>query len=197
MAAALGTWSALTASKPKRIEGHTSNVEHPILYVQYIKGTVGETTEAGDTYIIPHKFTNVHFINASPLAGIAAVETLYGDISDATDGAYFADAAIATGPTQCTTAATAGSTSLVLTSGSAINDVYNNCWLELKFSSGNTQVVKITDYVGATTTATLADGLAEAVGTTGTYYTVRGTIMTVASSAATPTINFEVVGSFE
>lgn len=193
MAAALGTWTSVSISKPKRIEGHTSNVETPILYVQYFKGTIGETTEAGDTYIIPHKFTNVKSIKATPHSAVG-VELLYG--VDAA-GAYFADAATITGPTQITTAAAAGATSVVLTSGSSINDVYNNCWVQLRFSSGNVQTVQITDYVGATTTATLADGLAEAIATTGTYYTVLGTLMTVTEAVATPALDFEIVGTFE
>jgi len=194
MAAALGTWSALTATKPRRIEGHTSNVENPILFSQYIRGTVGETTEAGDTYIIPHKFTYVYHINTSPVSATGAT-ALYGN--GTTEGASVATAAIAAGPTQITTAATAGANTVVLTSGSAIDDVYNNCWLELRFDNGNVQVVKILDYVGSTTTATLASPLAHDIDTTGTYYVIRGTILTVLSVAATPAIGFEVIGSFE
>lgn len=193
MSAALGTWTGLTQTKPKRVEGHTSNVEAPILYVQYIKGTIGETTEAGDTYIVPHKFTNVHFIKTMPFAAVAAT-ALYGD--DAA-GAYFADAASVTGPTQITTAATAGASTVILTSGSAINDVYNGCWVDLKFDDGNVQTAQITDYVGSSKTATLATPLAQDIATTGTYYTVRGTLMTITGAAATPKIGFEVTGSFE
>lgn len=195
MAAALGTWSALTATKPKRIEGHTSNIEQPILYVQYIKGTIGETTEANDTYIIPHKFTNMYFIDAMPLAADVAPTILYGDGTNV--GPWFADTAVAAGPTQITTAATAGASAVVLTSGSSINDVYNFCWVDIRYASGNTQTVQITDYVGATTTATLAEPLAESIATTGTYYTIRGTTMTVNTAAATPTLAFRVTGSFE
>src|SRR3990172_5839039 len=144
MAAALGTWSALTQSKPKRIEGHTSNTETPILYSMFITGTVGEITEAGDTYIIPHKFTNVTFIATSPISAVGAT-ALYGN--GTTEGANIADAATVAGPTQITTVATAGASTVVLTSGSAINDVYNGCFIELRFSSGNSQVVKVLDYV--------------------------------------------------
>ena len=194
MAAALGTWTGLSATKPKRIEGHTSNIEHPILYVQFIKGTIGETTEAGDTYIVPHKFTNIYFINAQPLAATAKT-ALYGD--GTAEGAYFADAASITGPTQITTAATAGASSVVLTSGTAIDDVYNGCWVDIRFASGNRQTVKVTDYTGSSALAVLADPLAESIATTGTYYTVRGTLMTIAAAAATPTMGFEVIGSFE
>lgn len=193
MAAALGTWSAITISKPKRIEGHTSNVEHPIQYVQYIKGTVGETTEAGDTYIIPHKFSVVDFISTSPISATGAT-ALYGN--GTTEGASVGTASSVAGPTQITTAAVAGATAVVLTSGSAINDVYNNCTLEIRFSNGDVQSVKIVDYVGATTTATLAEGLAQDIDTTGTYYTIRGTLLTILSVAVTPTLAFEVKGSF-
>jgi hypothetical protein len=197
MAAALGTWSSLSQTKPKRIEGHTSNVELPILYVQYIKGTIGETTEAGDTYIIPHKFTSVNFIKAMPLTAVVAATILNGgEAAGGDDGVFYADSATITGPTQVTTAATAGASALVLTSASSINDVYNGCWLEIRYSSGNKQVVQITDYVGATTTATLAEALTESVATTGTYYIVRGTLMTVSGVGATPTLAFEVIGTF-
>jgi hypothetical protein len=193
MAAALGTWTGLSISKPKRIEGHTSNVETPILYVQFIKGTVGETTEAGDTYIIPHKFNVVNFITASPISATGAT-ALYGN--GTTEGASIGTASSVAGPSQITTAAAAGSTTVILTGGSAINDVYNECTLELRFSNGNVQSVKITDYVGVSATATLAEGLAESIDTTGTYYTVRGTLLTILSAAVTPTLAFEVKGSF-
>lgn len=197
MAAALGTWTGVSVSKPKRIEGHTSNVETPILYVQYFKGTIGETTEAGDTYIIPHKFTNVKMIKGYAHAAVGAALLYGGDATAGEEAAYFADAATITGPTQITTAAAAGATSVVLTSGSAINDVYNNCWVKIRHASGNDQIVKITDYVGSTTTATLEEGLAEAIGTTGSYYTVLGTLMTVTGAVATPALSFEIVGTFE
>lgn len=195
MAAALGTWTSASQTKPKRIEGHTSNVEQPILYVQYFKGTIGETTEANDTYIIPHKFTSVKFIQAMPLTADVAPTLLYGD--GTTIGVWFADSATHTGPTQITTAATAGASTVVLTSGSAIDDVYNGCWLELRYSSGNIQVVQITDYTGSGTIATLAEPITESIATTGTYYVVRGTTMTVNTAAATPALAFEIVGTFE
>ena len=194
MAAALGTWTGLSQTKPKRIEGSTSNVEQPVLYSQYIKGTVGETTEAGDTYIIPHKFDVVTFIAAQPISATAKT-LLYGD--GTAEGAYFADAATITGPTQITTAATKGSSTVVLTSGSSIDDTYKGCFVKIRFSSGNVQVVQIIDYAGATTTATLADPLAEDIAATGTYYTLKGTLMTVAAAAVTPTLQFQVIGQFE
>ena len=197
MAAALGTWTAVSQSKPKRIEGHTSNVEAPILYVQYFQGTIGETTEAGDTYIIPHKFTNVKMIKAMPHAAVGATLLNGGEAAAADDGVYYSTAATITGPTQITTAATAGASTVVLTSASAINDVYNNCWVKITFDNGNEQVVKVTDYVGASTTATLADPLAQDIAATGSYYTVLGTLMTVSGVAATPTLSFEIIGTFE
>jgi len=197
MAAALGTWSALSATKPMRVEGHTSNVEGPIVYRQYIKGTIGETTEAGDTYIIPHKFDVVHFIKAQPLAAVVAATLLNGgEAAAADDGVFYADSATIAGPTQITTAATAGASTVVLTSGTAINDVYNNCWVDIRYSNGNKQTVKVTDYVGASALATLADPLAQDIATTGTYYVIKGTLMTVSGVAATPTLAFEVTGEF-
>lgn len=200
MAAALGTWSALSATKPKRIEGHTSNIETPILYKQYIKGVIAETTEAGDTYIIPHKFDVVHFINAMPLVAIAAANALNGgEAAAADDGAFFADSATISGPTLITTAATAGASTVVLVSvtGSAVNDNYNHCWLEIRYKSGNKQVVKITDYVHTGTIATLADPLTESIGASdGAYYVLKGTLMTISGVCVTPTLAFEVTGTF-
>lgn len=195
MAAALGTWTSASQTKPKRIEGHTSNVETPILFVQYFRGTIGETTEANDTYIIPHKFTSVKFIKAMPLAADVAPTLLYGDGTNI--GIWYADSAIVTGPTQITTAASAGASTVVLTSASAIADVYNGCWLEIRYASGNTQLVQITDYAVTSTIATLAEPLTESIATTGTFYTVRGTVMTVNSAAATPSLAFEIIGTFE
>lgn len=187
MAAALGTYSALTQSKPKRIEGHTSNVESPILYVQYITGTIGETTESGDTYIIPHKFNRVESINVEPLSATGlTLAAAY----------YLADAATITGPTQITTAATAGATSVVLTGASAIDDVYNGCFVEIRFSSGNSQIVKVTDYTGSSKLAVIDAGLAESIASTGSFYTVKGTLLTTTAAAATPVVRYAVVGTF-
>lgn len=195
MAAALGTWSALTQSKPMRIEGHTSNVEGPILYKQFIRGTVGETTEDGDTYVLPHKFDIVEFISSMPLSATGA-SFLYGTVT--TDqGASYADSATIIASVQSTGVQVAGSTQFHLTtSGSAINDVYNNCFLDIRFTNGDTQTVKILDYVGSTKYATLEDGLANAVAGTGTFYTLKGTMITANDVAATPKMAFEVTGSF-
>jgi hypothetical protein len=200
MAAALGTWTSASQTKPKRIEGHTSNVEHPILYVQYFKGTIGETTEASDTYIIPHKFTSVKFIKAMPLAAVVASTLLNGgEAAAADDGVFYADSATISGPTAFTTAATAGASTCVLVSvtGSAANDNYNGCWLEIRYPSGNKQVVQITDYVHTGTVATLAEPLTEDIVASTTFYVVRGTLMTVSGVAATPTLAFEITGTFE
>lgn len=197
MGGALGTYSALSVSKPKRIEGSTSNVESPILYSQYIQGTVGETTETGDTYIVPHKFDVVDFIDFCPLSSTARAFFYGADGTNATLGAFVANAATVAGPTQITTIATKGSSTVVLTSGSSINDVYNGCTLVLQFDNGNKQEVKITDYVGATTTATLADPIAQDIAATGTYYTVKGTLLTTGAAAATPVVAYHVIGHFE
>ena len=199
MAAALGTYSALSATKPKRIEGHTSNVESPILFAQYFKMTIAETTEAGDTYIIPHKFDVVHFIKAMPLAAIASATMINGgEAAAADDGVFFADSAVITAPIAFTTAATAGATSCVLVTatGSAVNDNYNGCWLVINYPSGNKQEVKITDYVHTGTVATLADGLTENIVASTTTYQIKGTLMTVSGVAVTPTFAVEVIGSF-
>lgn len=195
MAAALGTWTSASQTKPKRIEGHTSNVEQPILYVQYFKGTIGETTEADDTYVIPHKFTSVKFITIMPLTADVATQVAYGN--GTTVGVWFADSATVLGPTQITTAATAGASTVVLTSATDIADAFNGCWLEIRYASGNKQVVQITDFAATTLLATLAEPLTESIATTGTYYIVRGTLMTVNTAAATPALAFEIVGTFE
>jgi len=193
MAPLLGTWSVLTQSKPIRIEGHTSNVLAPIQYVQYIKGTVGETTEAGDTYIIPHKLSSITHINAQPITATGTT-ALYGN--GTTEGASIAETATVAGPTQITTPATAGASTVTLTSGSAIADVYNGCYVDISYSNGNVQTVKITDYAVTTTIATLAEPLAQDIAATGTYYTIRGTLLTILSVAVTPRIGFEVIGTF-
>jgi hypothetical protein len=199
MAAALGTWSALSVTKPLRIEGHTSNVEGPIYYKQFIKGTIAETTEAGDTYIIPHKFDKVEFIAGMPLTAIAAANALNGgEAAAADDGAFYADSAVITTPIAFTTAASAGATTCVLVTatGSAVNDNYNGCWLVIRYPSGNKQEVKITDYVHSGTVATLADGLAEDIVATTTTYQIKGTLMTISGVCVTPTLAFEVTGTF-
>ena len=195
MAAALGTWTSLSQSKPLRIEGHTSNVEGRILYKMFISGTVGETVEAGDTYIIPHKFDNVEFINLAPLDA-EAVEFLYGDATTLL-GSHFSLAASVAGPTQITTVATAGASTVVLTSGTAIDDVYNGCFVDIRYSDGSVQTVKVTDYVGATALATIDQPLSQSIAATGTNYVIKGSLLTtITSIAVTPSIAMEVSGSF-
>ena len=194
MAAALGTWSAVTATKPMRIEGHTSNVLNPIQYKQFIKGVIGETTEAGDTYYLPHKFNTVTHINATPLVAVAASNFVNGN--GTTVGCWYADSAVAQTWTQITTAAAAGATSVVCTAATDIADSLNFCWMDIRYSSGNLQTVQITDFAATTLLATLAEPLTESIATTGTYYQIRGTLITVPTAAATPTISFEVTGTF-
>lgn len=195
MGALLGTWSAMTATKPRRIEGHTSNTEHPILYAQYLKGVIGETTEAGDTYFLPHKLTTVYSINATPLVAVAASNFINGN--GTTVGCWYADAATVAGPTQITTAASAGASTIVLTAMTDIADCVNFCWIDILYTSGNKQTVQVTDFAVTTLVATLAEPITEAIAATGTYYTVRGTLITVPTAAVTPTLGFEVIGTFE
>lgn len=196
MAAALGTWSALTQQKPMRIEGHTSNVEGPVLYRQFIKGTIGETTESGDTYIVPHKFDIIEYISAQPI-GAEGANFLLGGTTTLKTGASYADSASIITSVQTTTVQIAGSTSFHITaSGSAINDVYNGCYLDIRFDNADVQTVKILDYVGSTKIATLEDGLAQAVAATGTFYTLKGTLLTVDDIAVTPVVRFDIIGRF-
>lgn len=196
MAAALGTWSALAQGKPQRIEGHTSNTEGPILYRQIITGTIGETTETGDSYVVPHKFDTVEFIAAQPI-GAEGANFLLGGTTTLKTGASYADSASVISSVQSTGAQVAGSTQFHLTtSGSAINDVYNGCYLDIRFENGDIQTVKILDYVGSTKYATLEDGLAQAVAATGTFYTLKGTLVTVDDIAVTPVVRFNITGTF-
>lgn len=191
MAPFLGTFSALKVSKPKRVEGHTSSHKEPILYVQFITGTIGETTEAGDTYYLPHTMQTVVHIKAEPQLGTGP-EFIRGDGTRV--GCWYTDAATVLGPTQITTAATAGATAVVMTSATAINDTLNGCTVDITYSNGNVQTTKILDFVGATLVATIQDPLDQAIATTGTYYTVRGTLITVPAIAATPVITWTVYG---
>lgn len=188
MAAALGTFSAVTLGKPRRVEGHTSNVEGPIYYEQFGTVTVGETTESGDTYNLPHKITQPAFISLQPVdaAGVTFVMAT-----------AIADSGTLNAWTQTTTAQLAGATTIVLTGLSAIDDVYNNCILDIRFSDGEIQTVKVTDYVGSTKAATIDAGLAKAVATTGTYFRLRGTLLTTTGIAITPTFKFRVIGTFD
>ena len=188
MAAALGTFSAVQLSKPMRIEGHTSNVEGPIFYRQFGKVTIGETTESGDTYNLPHQITNPAFISFQPVDAVGVTFVT---------STMVADSGIITNWTQTTTAEVAGSTEVILTGQSAVDDVYNNLYIDIRFSDGEIQTVKVTDYVGSTKAATLATGIVKAIAATGTYFRIRGTLLTTTGAAATPTIKYEVIGTFD
>lgn len=192
MAAELQYWTAVSATKPKRIEGHTSNVESPILYSQFINATLCSNDTAGDTVIIPHKIPNPLFINAQPTE-LNSGNCLHGN--GTTVGAHIADPA--SSPTQITTAATAGASTVVLTGGSALDDVYNFCWIDIRYSNGNIQTVQVLDYVGSTKVATLAEPLVQSIATTGSYWTYRGSVMTLPTTSTTPTFKFEVIGTFQ
>lgn len=190
---------AITASgtqvfqKPRRIEGHTSNVEHPILFAQY--GTCAPASvDAGGGFYIVHKLPRVDMIKCMP-TNAAGATMLYG-ANAATDGAHFAVANAIPYET-VGAAALVGATSLVLgSSSSEIADVYNGATIDIELTSGNIQTTTITDYAVTTNTATLADALVEAVAAT-CQYRVRGSLVTTVSAATTPTFNVEVVGSFD
>jgi hypothetical protein len=195
MAAALGTWSSASIGKPTRIEGHTSNVESKISYRQIIEVVVGETTETGDTYNLPHAFDKVDFIGSMPI-GAEGANFLLGGTTTLKTGASYANAATVQGPTEITTVATAGATTVVLTGASGVNDVYNFCTLEIRYADGDLQTVKITDYVGSSKLATIDQGLAKNIAATGSNFVVKGTLITVDDIAVTPTLIFDVTGSF-
>lgn len=193
MAAALQAATAIDFTKPRRIEGHTSNVEHPILYSSY--GTVTlPTTEAGDTYVIPHKISNPKMIKLAPTNAAGAI-MLYGD--GTTVGSWTPLTGSAVGFEAVGATALQGATSLTLgSSASALADVYNEAWLDVMFDDGTVQTVQITDYAVTTKIATLSEGLAEAVTAT-CQYRVRGSLLTIPTVATTPSFMVEVVGSFE
>lgn len=188
MAAALGTFSAVQLSKPMRVEGHTSNVEGPIMYQQFGKVTVGETTESGDTYNLPHQITNPRIILTQPVD--AAGATLLSASAIADSGRILTW-------TETTTAQIAGATSIVLTGQSAIDDVYNNLYIDIRFSNGDVQTVKVTDYVGSSKLATIDAGLAQSIAATGTYFSIRGSLLTTTGAAVTPTFKYTVIGTFD
>lgn len=180
--------------KPRRIEGHTSNVENPIMYSQ-LGPIVTASVTAGDSFVIPHKLTNVYHvtITGTNAAGGIAVA---GDSSDTTDGAYVAlTAAI---PWEVLGGASAiGATTVTLgASSSEVADVYNGCTLDIRLTSGNVQTFTITDYAATTNVATLNAALTEAV-TTANYYRVRGSVVTTPAAATTPSFSVEVIGNFE
>lgn len=192
MAAELQYWTAVTNTKPRRIEGHTSNVEHPILYSEYITATLCSNDTAGDTAIIPHKITNPVMINAQPTE-LNSGNCLHGN--GTTVGAHIA--APASSWNQITTAATAGASTVVLTGATDLADVYNFVTIDIRYASGNVQTVRVLDFAATSLTATLEAPLTESIATTGTYWRYRGSIMTLPTTSTTPTFKFEVIGTFE
>jgi hypothetical protein len=182
-----------TWSKPKRIEGHTSNVEQPILYVTY--GVCAPAScDAGGGFYLTHKLSSTKFVSGMP-TNAAGATMLYG-ANAATDGAHFGTSS--TVPWETVGAsAIAGATTLTLGSGSSeVADVYNGATMDVQLTSGNIQTVTISDYAVTTNVATFLEPLTEAVAATGTYR-IRGTVVTTVSAATTPTFNCQVIGSFE
>lgn len=194
MAAALQAASSVTFTKPKRIEGHTSNVEHPILYATYGQITL-PTTEAGDTYVIPHKITNPAFIKLAPTNAAGAI-MLYGD--GTTVGSWTGLTGTAIAAEAVGANAVAGATALTLgSSASALADVYNGAWVDIIYGDGEIQTVQILDYAVTTKIATLSEGLSAAADTSTTKYRLRGTLLTIPTVATTPSVMVEVIGNFE
>lgn len=186
----------LAYSKPKRIEGHTSNVETPVLYAQF--GKVSATPTAGDTFAIPHKLTNVKHITITP-TNAAAATSLFGAASGAaTLGAYITLNGYVINWEALGASAIAGATTVTLGStGSAVADVYNGCWLDIRHTDGSIQTVQITDYIVTTKVAHLSEGLSAAV-TTANLYRVRGDVYTSPTAAGAEAIfSVQVIGSFE
>lgn len=193
---ALVALSTRNISKPKRIEGHTSNTEAPILYSQYATLVSGNLT-GGDSFVIPHKLTNISHINLTPL-NAAGATSLYGAASGAaTLGAYVDKNGYAINWEALGATAVAGATTVTLGStGSAVADVYNGCSLDIMLSNGTIQTVTILDYAVTTKVATLSEGVAEAL-TTSNLYRVRGTVYTSPTAATAPSLSVEVIGNFE
>ena len=193
MAAALQKATSVVATTPRRVEGHTSNVEHPITYLQTLQ-IVLPTTEAGDTYVIPHKISVPNFIKLAPLSAAGAI-MLYGDGTTVGSWTTFTGTAIAWEAVGAT--ALAGATTLTMgSSASALADVYNGAWLDIMYDDGTIQTVKILDYAVTTKIATLNEGLAQAATAT-TKIRLRGTLLTIPTVATNPSFAVEVTGWFE
>lgn len=190
------TTNDIAYNKPRRVEGHTSNVESPILYRQAGTVTSGNLA-AGASFVICHKLTNVNHINIIGL-NAAGATSLYGAASGAaTLGAYVNKLGYVINWEALGASAIAGATSVTLgASAGAVDDTYNGAWLDITHTNGDIQTVQITDYVGATKVATLKEGLAAAV-TTSNFYKVRGTEYTSPTAATAPSFSIEVIGSFE
>jgi hypothetical protein len=182
-----------TFTKPRRIEGHTSNTVSPIMYSQY--GTIAPANVNADGgFYIQHKIVNVSHMTMTPTN--AAGATLLSGANAATDGGWVTlTSAI---PWELVGAvALLGASTLTLGSGSSeIADVHNGAWIDIRFASGNIQTTYITDFAVTTNVATLADVLTEAV-TTADSYRLRGSLFTTVSAATSPTFVCEVVGTFE
>lgn len=193
---ALVAFTTRDITKPKRIEGHTSNTEAPILYSQYAT-LVSANLSAGDSFVIPHKLTNISHINLTPL-NAAGATSLYGAASGAaTLGAYVNKNGYAINWEAIGATAVAGATTVTLgSSGSAVADVYNGCSLDIMLSNGTIQTVTILDYTATTKIATLSEGVAEAL-TTSNLYRIRGTVYTSPTAATAPSFSVEVIGNFE
>jgi hypothetical protein len=189
------TTNEIAFSKPKRIEGHTSNVEHPILYRQSGTVTSGNLA-AGDTFAISHRLTNIDHINITPLNANGAT-SLYGAASGAaTLGAYVNKLGYFINFEALGAAGVLGATTLTLgATADAVNSSILNCWLDIAHTDGTIQTVRITNYVGATKIATISEPLAAAV-TTANLYRVRGTVYTSPTAATAPSFSIEVIGSF-
>lgn len=187
--------NSIAYKKPRRIEGHTSNVEHPILYRQSGQVTTGNMT-AGTTFVICHKLTNIDHINITPLN--AAGAGMYGAASGAaTLGAYVNLLGYVINWEAVGATAVAGATSVTLgSSGGSVNDEYNGAWLDIRHTDGSIQTVQITDYVGSTKVATINAALSAAL-TTSNQYRLRGTAFTAVTAINAGQLSIEVIGSFE
>lgn len=192
---ALVSTGTQTWLKPRRIEGHTSNVEVPIQYITY--GTVvPANVTAGDSFVLAHKIPQVTHINLTPTTAGGAT-ALYGAASGAaTLGAHVAVANAIPWET-VGASAIAGATTLTLGSGSsAVADVYNGATIDIRLSNGNIQTTTISDYAVTTKIATLTDALVGAVAAAGEYR-VRGSIVTCPTAGSTLGFLAEVVGQFD
>ena len=182
-----------TFTKPARIEGHTSNVLQPILYVQYGTCAPATVNAAGGFYIM-HKLPNVKFITFT--ATNAAGATLLGGANAATDGGWV------TLTNQIPwevfgAVASAGSSTVTLGAGSSeIADVHNGATIDIQYPNGVTQTTTITDFAVTTNIATLADVTLYSLAVTD-FYRLRGSLFTTVSAATTPTFVCQVVGTFD
>lgn len=168
-------------SKPRRIEGHTSNVVAPIEYSELGDIAVG-TLAAAATFVIPTALNQVAHVSITGINAGGSVAVHAAKNSPAVSW----EAAGAT--------SVAGATTITLgSSASAVDDVYNGCTIDI-MNGGVVQSAKILDYVGSTKVATLDTSLDDAI-TTDTLYSIRGIIVTSIAGATTPAYSVEVVGT--